>query len=77
MAESPHYKELLRNLNGYSFEFESAWTNRVESKLFGKPANFIALDDLIANKEGNKSYVGPGGLAAPPESLRYMLAYLE
>ncbi len=32
-------------------EFEAAWQNRVKSSVFGVPAHFISLNDLIANKQ--------------------------
>jgi predicted nucleotidyltransferase len=41
--------DILTEITGV--EFDDAWTKRVESTFFGVPVHFIALDDLMANKQ--------------------------
>ena len=41
--------DILTQITGV--EFPDAWRKRVKSTFFGVPVHFIALDDLMANKQ--------------------------
>jgi predicted nucleotidyltransferase len=49
-------------------EFRAAWRNRVKSTVFGVPAHFISLGDLIANKQA-------AGRSGDLEHLEQLLRY--
>jgi predicted nucleotidyltransferase len=41
--------DIMTHISGV--RFEDAWLKRVQTTLFGVPASFISLEDLIANKQ--------------------------
>jgi predicted nucleotidyltransferase len=46
---APVRVDITTHIDG--IEFDAAWQNRVKSTIFGVPVHFIALNDLIVNKQ--------------------------
>jgi predicted nucleotidyltransferase len=60
---APVRVDILTHLSGV--DFEKAWQRRAAASFFGVAANFISLDDLIANKRA-------AGRASDLEDLKKM-----